>query len=367
MTKNKKPLSMSIGTVRGIPIRIHFTFFILLGWLLLDPTAEAHLSEALFVILIFCCVLLHELGHALVAHRFSIQTRDITLYPFGGIASITTQPEPKAEFFIAIAGPLVNVIIALILFFFVEPANFQTISTHNLPFRLFVTNIALVAFNLLPALPMDGGRVLRAVLSLLEVKNATKIAARISQGLCVILGIAALFFGLPVLFIISLIIFLGAMQEYLRAETKAIAKEFSVAEAMIPRERLESFQHGTTISGALPIVLTSWQSVFPIMSGQELFGVVLREDILTFAASRSDDYIGEITTKSLPSIDIGASLVEAYQIFERQAFPVIQVNQDSQYRGLLVQDRIPDLIFMQEIRQKILPKDEDEIDWPITP
>lgn len=358
---------MNIGSVQGIPIRIHLTFFILLGWLLLDPSAEAPLSEAVFVILIFSCVLLHELGHALVAHRFSVQTRDITLYPFGGIASITTQPEPKAEFFIAIAGPLVNVVIALILFFFVEPITLEKMGEHTLLFRLFMTNIALVAFNLLPALPMDGGRVLRAVLSLLEVKNATKIAARISQGLCVVLGISALFLGLPLLFIISLIIFLGAMQEHVRAETKAIAKDFSVAEAMIPRERLESFPHGITISRALPLVLTSWQTVFPIMSGQELFGVVLREDILTLAASRSDDYIGEITIKSLPSIDLRASLVEAYQIFERQACPVIQVNQDENYRGLLVQDRIADLIFMREIREKVLSKDEDEIDWPVAP
>lgn len=339
----------------------------LIGWLVLDPSTEAPLSEALFVILIFSCVLLHELGHALVAHRFSIRTRDITLYPFGGIASITTQPEPKAEFFIAIAGPLVNAVIALVLFFFIEPINFQTMEGHTLVLRLFVTNIALVAFNLLPALPMDGGRVLRAVLSILEVKNATKIAARISQGLCVILGISALFLGLPILFIISLIIFLGAMQEYIRAETKAVAKEFSVADAMIPRERLESFPHGITISKALPIVLTSWQSVFPIMSGEELFGVVLREDILTLAASQSDGYIGEITAKTLPSIEQEASLVEAYKIFEGQAHPVIMVKQDGHYRGLLVQDRIPDLILMQEIRQKILQRDEDEVDWPLTP
>ena len=363
MTKANKSWSLTIGSVREIPIRIHYTFFILLGWLLLDPKAKAPVSEAIFVILIFTCVLLHELGHALMAHRFSIKTRDITLYPFGGIASISTQPEPRAELFIALAGPMVNVVIAGLIYLIMEPIDLSQLENVSMIHRLFATNVALVAFNLLPALPMDGGRVLRSVLALLSVKNATKISARISQALCILLGLVALYLGLPILFIISLIIFLGAMQEYLRAETKVVASEFSVRDAYVPQERLESLAHGSTISKALPLVLTSWQSVFPVLNGNDFLGIVLRDEILAFATSRADDYIGEVTQKSLPTIDINASLSEAYLLFETNNTPALKVLDCGEYTGLLVQDRIPDFIFMHEIRQKIPP--EEEIEWPI--
>jgi stage IV sporulation protein FB len=364
VAKSKKSWSLTVGTVRNIPIRIHYTFFILLGWLLLDPHSKAPLSEAIFVILIFTCVLLHELGHALMAHRFSIKTRDITLYPFGGIASISTQPEPRAELFIALAGPLVNVVIAVMLYLLMEPTTFADFDGLNLVHRLFITNVALVLFNLLPALPMDGGRVLRSILALLSVKNATKISARISQGLCIILGLIALYVGLPILFIISLLIFLGAMQEHLRAESKIIASEFAVEDAYVPKERLESLTHGITVSRVLPVVLTSWQTVFPVLNGEEFLGITIREDILTLAATRSDDYIGEITQKNIPQIDVTASLSEAYSLFEKHDTPALQVLERGVYRGLLVQDRIPDLIVMHEIRQKLGP--EEEIQWPIS-
>lgn len=356
--------SIYVGSVGQIPIRIHLTFVALLAWLLFGRTSTSPISETLFVIMVFVCVLLHELGHALVAKRFDVQTRDITLYPFGGVAAIVSQPSPRGELVIAIAGPLVNVVIAAIIYPWItipELQQLETATALSLPLRLFFTNVALAVFNLLPALPMDGGRVLRACLSLCNVKEATMVAARISQALCVLLAITGLYLAQPMLFIISIIVFLGAMQEYVRAETKVIASAFTIEEAMIPKERLESFPHGTTISRALRTALTSWQPLYPILNGDALLGVVMREDLLEHAAMHSDDYVGEIMQRSIPEVDIATPLADACAQMETSAKPILAVQQEGHYAGLLVYDRLSDFLVIHELRHR-LPKDED-IEW----
>jgi len=355
--------SFQVGTVGEIPIRIHLTFVALLAWLLFSTTSGSALHEMMFVIAVFVCVLLHELGHALTAKRFGVQTKDITLYPFGGVASITSQPGAWAELVISLAGPAVNLVIAVAIFPWITIPDLTKIEglQMSIPVRLFYTNVALAVFNLLPALPMDGGRVLRACLTLCKVQQPTMIAARISQGLCIVLAVAGLYLQQPMLFIIAVLVFLGAMQEHLRAETKAIATAFGIEEAMIPRERLESFPHGTTISRALRTSLTSWQPLYPVLNGDVLLGIVLRDDILEHAVTRSDDYVGEIMKRSIPEIDINASLADAYAQMENTILPVLTVTRDGHYVGLLAYDRLADFLLMHEIQHK-MPKDDD-IEW----
>jgi Zn-dependent protease/CBS domain-containing protein len=355
--------SIQVGTVGEIPIRIHLTFLALLAWLLVGTTNGSPLLETLFVIAVFVCVLLHELGHALAAKRFGVQTKDITLYPFGGVAAITSQPEPRAELVIALAGPAVNLVIAAAIFPWITVPDLTHVEGIHVgvPVRLFCTNIALAVFNLLPALPMDGGRVLRACLALCNVRHPTMIAARISQGLCIVLGIAGLYLQQPMLFIIAVLVFLGAMQEHIRAETKAIATAFSIEEAMIPKERLESFPHGTTISTALRMSLTSWQPLYPVLNGDALLGIVQRDDIFEHAVTRSDDYVGEIMKRPIPEIDINAPLADAYAQMENSAHPVLAVTKDGHYVGLLAFDRLADFLLMHELQHK-MPKDDD-IEW----
>ncbi len=362
-THTRSGWSFQVGVVSGIPIRIHATFFILLLWLVLGTQAGSPFIEAIFVITIFLCVLLHELGHALTAKRCGVETRDITLYPFGGIASIVTQPTPRAELAIALAGPLVNVVIAAAIYPWITLPDIskpEEVSL-SLPVRLFLTNVALAIFNMLPALPMDGGRVLRALLALLKVKHPTRIAARVSQGLCVLLAIAAIYFEQPMLFIISIIVFLGAMQEQVRVETRSIAAGLKVSEVMIARDAIESFPHGTTISAALKRALTSWQPLFPVISGDSLMGIVFRDDLLQHAAMHDEDYVGEVMNRSIPAIDIDKNVAEALEVMERSGSQVVTVTEAERYVGLLAYDRLTDLLLMREIRQKI-PKEED-IEW----
>jgi Zn-dependent protease len=363
MNQHRSSWTLNVGNVAGIPIRIHLTFLLLLLWLVLGSESGAALSEALFVLLVFTCVLVHELSHALMGKRFGVQTRDITLYPFGGIASIVSQPTPKGELFISLAGPITNVIIAAGLFPFIDRTllDKQQLSALTLIDRLFITNIGLAIFNLLPALPMDGGRVLRATLNLLGAKHATKIAARVSQGLCLILAITAIAIEQPMLFIIAFIIFFGAVQEHVRAEAGGVALAFTVADAMIPKERLECFTHGTTVSKALRTALTSLQPLYPIVLGDKVLGVVFREEILEHAATKDDEYVAALNAEECPSIDIQEPLSKAFAILEETGSSVLVVLHQGVFAGLLVHDRVSDFLLLQGIRDRF-PKD-DNPEW----
>jgi Zn-dependent protease len=178
------------------------------------------LQGVLFIVLLFACVLLHELGHALTANAFGIHTADITLLPIGGVARLERIPtEPRQELLIAIAGPLVNVVIAAVLIFYLnQRADASDFGDFNSPrvgmlSKLASVNIGLVLFNLIPAFPMDGGRVLRALLAMrMNYVRATEIAAKIGQGIAIFLGIIGLFSNSLLIFI-ALFVFIGAQQE----------------------------------------------------------------------------------------------------------------------------------------------------------
>jgi Mg2+/Co2+ transporter CorC len=164
-----------------------------------------------------------------------------------------------------------------------------------------------------------------------------------------------------VLFVIAFIIFFGAMQEHIRAATSVLAVAFTVADVVIPKERLETMPHGTTISKGLRIALTSLQPLYPVMNGDDVMGVVFREDILEHAATRSDEYIGEIITRSLPRFETSMPLSEALSKLEEEGSHVAMATRDGLYVGLLVADRLADFLLLQELRQN-LPKDDD-IEW----
>ncbi len=218
----KLNFSPTILRVVGIPIRIHWSFFAFLVWIIFsdEQGLTDGLTESLFFISVFLCVLLHELGHALTAKYFGIGTRDITLYPIGGVALLNGEAPPKQEFFIAIAGPLVNVAIAFLVLPFLTQleGEYALISTFNIPLsfydRFFLVNVVLVIFNMIPAFPMDGGRVVRSILSMVfSHDTATIFSARLGQLCSLIMLAAALYFGQIILLIISVFIFSLASKE----------------------------------------------------------------------------------------------------------------------------------------------------------
>ncbi len=288
--------SLRLGSVSGIAIRVHFTFALLLAAFASHLGEQQGLRGALFglvlVVCLFGCVVLHELGHALVAQRFGVAVREIVLLPIGGVARLLSEPKrPLHELLIALAGPLVNVVLALLAFAalrggpILPPSALSqaitTPSTHAVLLILLYGNLSLAAFNMLPALPMDGGRVLRALLSFFFGQvRATNIAA----GLAQILAVGLAFIGLqnePLLVFIALLVFMGAGQERVTARTNLLLAELRAGEVCDPHA--VSFAPGDSVGSAVDQTLRSAQAHFLVSHGGEAIGTVSRDDIVALA------------------------------------------------------------------------------------
>jgi Zn-dependent protease len=247
--------SMRLGTLMGIPIRVHFTFYLLLGVFFLVNLVRggvvAALASLILITAVFGLVVLHELGHAMAARAFGIRTHDVTLLPIGGVARLERMPrEPRQEFWIALAGPAVNLAIAGLLGIWLFATGGATASTFA--GRLMVINLALVFFNLLPAFPMDGGRVLRAVLARrMGHVRATDIAAGVGKGMALLFGVAGLFLN-PMLIFIALFVWFGASQEQMMARARSHGAFF---EGPV-------YRHGSG-DGSVEIRWTTWPAEGP--------------------------------------------------------------------------------------------------------
>jgi Zn-dependent protease len=208
--------SLKIASVFGIEVRIHLSFLLVLAFFWIQ---SGTFQAVLFVLILFVCVLLHEFGHAFAARAFGIKTRDITLYAIGGVARLNRIPDkPWQELVVAVAGPLVNVVIAALIFVTHVTAGLQQFDQLESPriellVRVAQANVYLVVFNLIPAFPMDGGRILRALLAMLmPYVRATQIAAWIGQGLAIVFAVFGFFYS-PLLIFIAFTVFVGAQQE----------------------------------------------------------------------------------------------------------------------------------------------------------
>jgi Zn-dependent protease len=213
---------MKAGRFLGIDLHIHWSFWLLIFFAILSSNGYRQgLASVLMVMSVFLCVVLHEYGHALAARRYGIRTRDITLMPIGGVARLERMPEePKQEFVVAIAGPLVNLVIAGLLFILLrlDLAFGETTpmlqSGSNFLDQLMQINIFLVVFNMLPAFPMDGGRILRSLLAIkFSYLRATEIAARVGRWMALLFAIYAVVSWNPLLLILAGFVFLTGMTE----------------------------------------------------------------------------------------------------------------------------------------------------------
>lgn len=237
--------SWRLGEFAGIGVYVHATFLLMIGWVAMShwiqgQSLAATLIGVGFILAIFACVVLHEFGHALAAKRYGIQTRDITLLPIGGVARLERMPEePLHELWVALAGPAVNGVIAVSLYLWLyataslEP--FSKLSLTDGPFiqRILLVNVSLVLFNMLPAFPMDGGRVLRALLATrMEYTRATHIAANIGQAMALLFGFLG-FFTNPFLLFIALFVWIGAGQEASMTQLKSALGGIPIGRAMI--------------------------------------------------------------------------------------------------------------------------------------
>jgi len=338
--------SYRIARVAGIDVKIHATFILLLAWFGFTYYQSGGMHAALYgitlILLLFTCVLLHEFGHAFAARAYGIRTPDITLLPIGGVARLERMPKnPIQELVVAIAGPAVNVVIALLLWIVLAgQLNFEDLSEFDQPgksllVQLLSVNVMLVLFNLIPAFPMDGGRMLRALLAMrLPHAKATLIAARIGQVLAVVFVIAG-FINNPFLIFIGAFIFMAAQQEAAYAKMQTTAAALTVGDAMI--SQFSVMPNSWTIAAAAAEAQQDTQPLYPVVdAGLRVTGVVQRNALLSpLASGHAGQPVSTITTQ-VPIIHPRASFSEAFQLMQQSGSPVlVVVNPAQQAIGLI--------------------------------
>lgn len=350
--------SWKIGRIAGIPVFIHWTFLILLGWFFIagvmqgESVGRAGL-DVLFILSLFGCVVLHELGHALTARRFGVPTADITLLPIGGVARLQRIPEnPTQELLIAIAGPLVNVgIAAVLLAIGVRPPGDVARASHLIDGgfgpRLLELNLFLVAFNLLPAFPMDGGRILRALLAMkLDYAKATRMAASIGQVMAIGFGLLGLTAHAPLLMLIALFVWIGAEGEAKSVEERVVLRDVPVRDAMITE--FHSLSPSDSLGQAAEVLLAGSQQDFPVLSGDSYAGVLTRNDLFSgLSQGGREASIAPHVKPELPPVEAGSPLVAAVARLREGGLPCLRVVDGHRTVGLLTLENVGEFLMVR--------------------
>ncbi len=350
--------SWKLGTFAGIDVYMHATFLLLLGWIALSHWLQAQslaatLAGVGFILALFVCVILHEYGHALTARRFGIRTRDITLLPIGGLARLERMPEkPMQEFWVALAGPAVNVVIAAVLFVWLlltsglEPFGSLSVAGGSFLERLLVANVFLALFNLLPAFPMDGGRVLRALLaSRMEYTKATQTAAGVGQGMAFLFGLVGLLVN-PFLMFIAFFVWIGAAQEASSVQMKNALAGIPVARAMVTDFRVLSAED--SLARAVELILRGSQQDFPVVSERGVVGILTKTDLLAALAKRGESQpVSEVMKREFHVVDSHDMLENALQRLQECSCRTMPVVHGGELVGLVTTDNLGEFMLVQ--------------------
>jgi Zn-dependent protease/CBS domain-containing protein len=362
--------SRPLLTIAGIDIFIHWSFLILLAfiavsnWMKTGSITQVLWSLA-FIGVLFVCVVLHELGHSLAARRFGIQTRSITLLPIGGVASLEKIPEePKQEVIVALAGPMVNVVIGAIL---IGILSFQgglqnmtsealsEINAQNFLLLLLMVNVMLVVFNMLPAFPMDGGRVFRAALSFfMDRVKATRIAAGMGKLLALGFIILGLFHN-PFLILIGVFVIFGAHTEYEYTKSKSLLQGLSTG--MIMMRNFTPLHPDQTVNEAVATLLNGQESKFLVMDGPVLKGIISKNDIIQALGSLGKEAPLRVVMTSNPlSISVDRPMQEAYELMMQNKISALPVMSGTEVKGLLDMDNILEALMILQAGKQFSEK-----------
>ena len=351
--------SYRIATILGTEIRIHVTFLALVAWYALSAGRvggrEAAIATAVFVLLVFVCILLHEFGHILAARRYGIRTPEVLLSPIGGLARLERLPEePRQELVVALAGPAVTVLIALGLGAWLRFTGRQqhllllTPGSGQLLSDLFRVNVYLLAFNLIPAFPMDGGRVLRALLAKrLGPVRGTRIAARVGQFFALILGMIGLT-GAPMLILVAGFIYLAAEGEFQAVETRAAGQGVTASAVMITDLRVLPVY--ATLEEAVRVLLAGEQREFPVVDNdRRLEGLLTRDHLIRGLSERGPTTtVGQVMATPVQSIGPTVPFDRALDQLRASGLPALPVVDEARrVVGLITMDNIADLILVR--------------------
>ncbi|MBK7781267.1 MAG: site-2 protease family protein [Ardenticatenia bacterium] len=359
--------SLKLGRFLGVDVYIHATFLLLLAFVAISAGMDEGQSVPValgFVVALFGCVILHEYGHALTARRYGIGTADITLYPIGGVARLERMPEkPGQELVVALAGPAVNLAIAaglwLLLLLLARPAvSLSQMGLLEGPLleRLLGVNLSLALFNLLPAFPMDGGRVLRALLSLrMGRERATRMAASLGQSIALLFGLAGLF-GQPMLLFIAFFVWIAAGQEAAAVTRRSLLDGITVRQAMLTDFRVLDAED--SLDQAVALILAGSQQDFPVLEGQRLEGQpldgqrvvgLLTRDQVIHALSKPEPRpaVGALMHCDLPDLGADLPLEEALGLIQARALLSVPILAEGRLVGLLTMDNVAELLMVR--------------------
>lgn len=353
--------SLKVGRFAGIKVQIHWTFwllFLFVGFMVFAN--EGSISELIwnfiFVFALFFCVVLHEFGHSLTARKFGIGTRSITLLPIGGLASLEEMPEnPLEEFYIAIAGPLVNVVIALLLFPFASVESYigqdpevvqqqlSAINAGNFLFYLFFVNVALVLFNMLPAFPMDGGRIFRALLSMKYGRiKATKMASGLGKFMALLFFLFGLFYSI-ILTVIAVFIWFGAHSENIMIQQLSLLEGNDVRDAMITEFSI--LRPDAPLSAAIEKILATTERNFIVATDDTIHGILYMEDLSNALKEKGKEAeIRDVMNPNFVTLNANDSLTVGYRKLARGSKNFYPVTENERIVGVLDMDNINEFL-----------------------
>jgi Zn-dependent protease/predicted transcriptional regulator len=358
--------SFKLGNIAGIDVFLHWTFSLLIIYIVyINYKAGQNIVQiawsVLFILGVFATVLLHELGHSITAKKFNIKTYNITLLPIGGIASLEKLPEkPSEELMVAFAGPMVNIVLALLLSLFIYyPNNSEEmiaqlsggINRNNFLLNFFLVNIVLALFNLIPAFPMDGGRMLRAILSYKLKRNvATKIAARIGQ--IVAIGFIVLGFSHnPFLIFIGIFVIMAAQIETNYAESKYLLKGYKVRDILMKQN--PTIDCNETLDTAVKLMLDSQNKYFLVTKNGILLRTLNRDQIIEGLSKKEEEAsLSSIIDKNLIYLEANTLLEDVFELIYKHRSTLMLVIEDNRFIGTLDMENLLEFILVNEVKTK---------------
>lgn len=358
--------AFKLGKIAGISLFIHWTFSLLILFIVyVNYKAGQNLAQILwsllFISCIFLTVLLHELGHALTAKNFGIKTKDITLLPIGGLARLERLPEkPSEELMVAFAGPLVNIVLALVTSLFIGLPDTSEemiaqlangVNANNFFLNFYLANIILAFFNLIPAFPMDGGRILRALLSFKFKRHvATKIAARIGQLLA--LGFVFLgFFANPFLIFIGIFVFLGAQIESEFTESKHLLKGYTVRDVLM--KQYPTIDYNETLETAVKLMLDSQNKYFLVTENNIPMGTLNRDQIIEALSKKEEETVlSDILDRNLILLQADSFLEDVFELVYKNKSTLMLVMENNQLIGTLDTENLLEFILIKELKAR---------------
>ncbi|MGH9628462.1 MAG: site-2 protease family protein [Bryobacteraceae bacterium] len=339
----------------GVPIRLHFTFVILVIFLIAIGIGGgvSAWASVLYILALFLSVLLHELGHVAVSKHYGIKTIEIVMYPIGGLAKLERNPKPREEFWIALAGPAVNLVIAggILGYLFATSRvdSFDRLlvpSDANLAERIAIGNLILAGFNMIPAFPMDGGRVLRAALARFKPEEeATRTAAAAGRFLAIAMGLFGLLNGFPMLIFIALFVYLGAAQESAASMGRTLTQGIPVRSAMITDYR--TLAHGDSIREAANLLLSTSQQDFPVVLGEQVIGLLGRNALLRgMAIEGPESYVAGVMDRQYAVVSPDMDLAEAIPVLAKAGSCAL-VMEGEELLGLLTRENLSEFLMLR--------------------